>query len=1224
MLRAIEEALAHEHVATILDTHYKEALRRLADWEARQTEKRFFRDFESALQQRHPGHTLNKLKQELEQSRETSLQIFKAIHKEITDTDFSFSKDNLQDILKDILTNEQFKQAYKGIVIVYDEFGYALDGSLVNLSQLHEFAQFCANSGLQHLPVIFIGTGHKPFSTHGQAGDAIHYSTLNDRVNEIALQTEGMEDLIAAIVQQNTAALLWQQEVEPHSMIFSQLPVECHRLRLFHWLPAPKVKNNIIRNIYPMHPLATYALLRLASELGSDNRSVFKFFSPEFEADDATWKTVQDHSYPWFIARHDIVSDGQLTLYTADLLFEYFKESFSAGNRKLLERIRVSIANYEATIRQLNSYIRTEREAKLFFEADETMHRILKAMLVNEMISNDETPIFNTDENIYFALNAVTPSEKQQILHRLDILCQAGVLYKNDNLVYEFRRSDAKDVRRMITEFAQNPANRPTNPIERFLTFVPLTADEQFLEAKDYNTTYNEDKRLQVRFVPPAALEQTYREAGSEVSYFEQLEIEHQQAGFGKDGYEGTAVYLFCETDEAIEQAKQAAARNTRERVVLGVPKKPLPVSDVLLALMAVEAIQRSEEAESFGPQDQAQLIEIQKAAKETLNTIKAHYFDNTRVQWFGTHGRSLPVNESKRHDAANRMMETLFEKKRNRFSHKEYNYIHSKNSGTTRRIMIEAGDLLLQLTQHVPIDWSHPENRGDRKYLRRCFVDNQVLKLLHSEGDIRYYEVEREIEKFRQVLPAYTQLLEDLRGITGKGTTRCQTFFRKYFEEYGQGEIAVTLMLLLARRFYRDSLRFKRHEQALTDLSFQTTEDVIDLVTGKEPTTVLKVEEVGDEERNYFNHVYHIFRTDAEAGKQYGIYDAYHAITSWWNSLPIIAKSEPFYDDPWRSYVSTLHSATTQDPFIFMKHRLLLLFEMSVDEKLTEEKLAAITQKLETFKTMASGISYTQEARLLARIAEVFQSSGTLDVDLQDAIRTWHEHLDSYQKDQYSPFHNNESKILITRIQQLSNFRGLVFSTLPEAYGFGSVSNWGQDHTDEYIKKLQDGKVHIEQHKSPVGDVQIAFENALNKEQGQVRYKGKLGIRPTPEKSEDVLYYTDDGSDPSQPNSQKKRLQPGEVLTIKGGNHTLKIVACDPQGHFGKVQDLKIIDDSQKHAIKPIQRGLLETSVTFVFPRDKDGARVSIQTLFQELTESKVVSGKELEELVLEVLEQL
>ena len=168
--------------------------------------------------------TLEKLKQGLKKPDELAFKVFKRIYRIITDTDFTFSRDNLQDILIDILKNENFRSIFKGIVIVYDEFGYALDDNLVNLKQLHEFSQFCANSGLNYLPVIFIGTGHKPFPKHGHVGDAIHYNTLKDRVNEIPLQTEGMEDLIGAIVQQKKSDIVWRKEVEPFTDMFSRFP----------------------------------------------------------------------------------------------------------------------------------------------------------------------------------------------------------------------------------------------------------------------------------------------------------------------------------------------------------------------------------------------------------------------------------------------------------------------------------------------------------------------------------------------------------------------------------------------------------------------------------------------------------------------------------------------------------------------------------------------------------------------------------------------------------------------------------------------------------------------------------------------------------------------------------------------------------------------------------------------------------------------------------------
>ncbi|HPL68521.1 MAG TPA: hypothetical protein PLG94_18435, partial [Smithellaceae bacterium] len=406
VLRAIEEALQKEETDFELDSHYQEALRRIEDWERQISDKRFFSDLGAALAKQYSSWTINDLEDGLKKRDEEALKVFKACFAVVTDTDFAFKKDNLQDILKDILTNSTFKEKFKGLVILYDEFGYALDDGLVNLSRLHNFAQFCANSGMEHLPLIFIGTGHKAFRNHGQVGDAVHYSTLEARVTEIPLQTQGMEDIIAAIVQPKKEEDAWVKQVVPQAGTFTFLSGECKRLGLFNWLPAPKVKNNIIENIYPMHPLAIYALLRLALEAGSDNRSVFKFFSPEFETGEEGWQNVQEYSYPWFIEHNDILREKRLVLYTADILVDYFKDGLSIDNRKLVDRVKTAVVNYEATLRELNTYIARQDEGKLFEETDDLMLRILKVILIHEMISTDELRITNTMQNIQFALHA--------------------------------------------------------------------------------------------------------------------------------------------------------------------------------------------------------------------------------------------------------------------------------------------------------------------------------------------------------------------------------------------------------------------------------------------------------------------------------------------------------------------------------------------------------------------------------------------------------------------------------------------------------------------------------------------------------------------------------------------------------------------------------------------------------------------------------------------------
>jgi len=1225
VLRAIEEALQKEEADFELDSHYQEALRRIKDWEKQKSDKRFFSDLGAALAKRYSGWTINDLKDGLKKRDEEALKVFKACFAVVTDTDFAFKKDNLQDILKDILTNSTFKKKFKGLVILYDELGYALDDGLVNLSRLHNFAQFCANSGMEHLPLIFIGTGHKAFRNHGQVGDAVHYSTLEARVTEIPLQTQGMEDIIAAIVQPKKEEDAWLKQVVPQAGTFTFLSGECKRLGLFNWLPAPKVKNNIIENIYPMHPLAIYALLRLALEAGSDNRSVFKFFSPEFETGEEGWKNVQEYSYPWFIEHNDILREKRLVLYTADILVDYFKDGLSIDNRKLVDRVKTAVVNYEATLRELNTYIARQDEGKLFEETDDLMLRILKVILIHEMISTDELRITNTMQNIQFALHAVSETEITMVESRLQTLCKAGILYNNQG-IYELMRGERKDIHRLIEQYKANPDNRPANILEHFLSLNPLKSDEIYLEAKDYNSTYYEDKRLRVVFATPSMIDSKHTLNGKDVSYFAWLESQRNDEGYGKSGYEGTALYVFCENDQDIEQAKKTIVKNDQQRVVLAIPRTPIAVFDPIFTLKALEHIQKSKEAESFGPYENIQISESRKTANGLLADAKGAYFSNTSVEWFGIGGANIPVNDTKKHDVSSKLMESLYASKRNTFSHTEFNRSHLKIDGQVRSILQDAGKILLDLSQTIQINWAWPDNRGGTRYLRKCFVDNQVLRLLNTEGDIRYYEAEQNFDKFKTQLPAFVKLLEDLDALQGKGATLCWPFLQPFYESYGQGEIAMTLMVLLARRFYGDSLRFKREKDALTDLPFTDMDQVINLVTGQEKTAIILFEPVSLEDKAYFTKVFQIFSVDpVPAGKTYNLGDAFQAVTKWWQGLPIIARSDNFYQDKDKPFVTALNQTKTKDPFNFIKHDLLELLDIIPGEKITAKKLAQIDSRLSSFKDTAQGILEAVQNDILKQVAEIYASPSVLDVDIQEAIKTWFkDSLTSIQKDALSPFHNNDSKPLILKLDKLVNIRDTLFSALPDAYGLNAVPNWSADLVSDYINKIKRGKEHIEKNAPKIGRLKVTYENAESQKGNQVYYKGELKITGVAEDGKGAIYFTDNGADPTDKASERQKLKPGQILTVKG-NRTLKLVVVDDKGNYGKIETIQAIDELQKYKIKRArQRVLGDEVINFIFPKDKEGAKITVRSLFEELTEAGTVDTTELEEMTSKILSEI
>ncbi len=1226
VLRAVEEAMQKEETGIELDSHYQEALRRIEDWEKHKGNKRFFSDLGDALAKQYNGWTINDLKDSLKKRDEEALKVFKACYAMVTDTDFTFKKDNLQDILKDILTNPTFKKKFKGIVILYDEFGYALDDGLVNLSRLHNFAQFCANSGMEHLPLIFIGTGHKAFRNHGQVGDAVHYSTLEARVTEIPLQTQGMEDIIAAIVQPKKEEDAWVNQVAPQAGTFTFLSGECKRLGLFNWLPAPKVKNNIIENIYPMHPLATYALLRLALEAGSDNRSVFMFFSPEFETGEEGWKNVQEYSYPWFIERNDILRDKRLVLYTADILVDYFKDGLSIDNRKLVDRIKTAVVNYEATLRELNTYIAREDAGKLFEETDDLMLRILKVILIHEVISTEELRITNNIQNIQFALHAIIDADKSLVESRLQTLCKAGILYNNQG-IYELMRGDRKDIHRLIEQYKANPGNRPVDILGQFLSLNPLKGDEIYLEAKDYNSTYNEDKRLSVVFATPTMLDAKYTVNGKESSFFALLENQRSEVGYGRNGYEGTALYVFCENDKDIEQAKKTIVKNDQQRIVIAIPRAPIPVFDPVFTLKALEYIQKLPDAENFGPYENIQINETRKAANGLLADAKAAYFSNAQVEWFGTGGANIPVNESKKHDVASKLMESLYANKRNTFSHTEFNRSHVKIDGQVRSILQDAGKILLDLSQTIQINWTWPDNRGGTRYLRKCFVDNQVLRLVHTEGDIRYYEAEQNLDKFKNQLPAYAKLLEELASLQGKGATLCWPLLQPFYENYGQGEIAMTLMLLLARRFYGDSLRFKREKDALTDLPFTDMDQVINLVTGQEKTAVILFEPVSQEDKAYFTKVFQIFSADPiPAGKSYSLGDAFQAVTTWWQALPIIARSENFYQDKDKPFVTALNQIKTKDPFNFIKHDLLELLDIIPGEKIIAEKLAKIELRLSSFKDTAEGILEIVQNDILKQVAEIYSSPSVLDVDIQEAIKTWFkDELTSIQKDPLSPFHNNDSKPLILKLDKLVNIRDTLFNALPDAYGLNAVQNWSVNLVSDYINKIKRGKDHIEKNAPQIGQLKVTYENAESQKGNQVYYKGELKITGVTEDGKGEIYFTDNGADPTDKASERKKLKPGDVLTVKG-NRTLKLVVVDDKGNYGKIETIQAIDQLQKYKIKRSKQSTLvgDEAITFIFPKEKASVEITIRSLFEELTNAKTVNIAELGEITSKILSEI
>jgi hypothetical protein len=448
--------------------------------------------------------------------------------------------------------------------------------------------------------------------------------------------------------------------------------------------------------------------------------------------------------------------------------------------------------------------------------------------------------------------------------------------------------------------------------------------------------------------------------------------------------------------------------------------------------------------------------------------------------------------------------------------------------------------------------------------------------------------------------------------------------FISPFFEEYGQGELAMTLLILLAKRFYGDSLRFKREPGLLQDIKFTDTEDMLNLVQGVSSSAVILFELVSQEEQEYFAKVTQIFTNQpAPAGKVYSVNEAYQAVKIWWEKLPIIARSLDFYKPEHEGLADVCSQIKLKDPFYFIKRDLITLVGLEAQEVITKTRLIHIEIYLKDFKAAAESIQSLIEEKILKEIAPIFNAKSHLDMDIQEALKNWYSQLSSAQRDPMGIYHNNDSKPLIKNTSY-TKIRELFFEELPENYAFGKVSNWISDYTDKYISRINAGKQHIELNAPKVTQIKLEFENGHEQKGSKVTYRNQIKIHADTEDGTGTIYYTYDGSDPIESRTRQV-LQPGDQLTIHG-NRRVKFTVADEKGNYGSVNTLDFIDELEQHVIKRNpQTSLLQEPITFIFPTNKDGAKTTLSSLLKELLKAGIfIDSQDLQILINTISKEL
>lgn len=1232
VLRAIKEALEREEInPDELDSHYLQALKKLELWESKHTY--FYNMFQEKLESTYPNWTMAKFKKALKEYSKEAVDIFCRFHKDITTSEFEYEKDNLVEIIKQMANSRVIRDKFVGIAILFDEFDNQIKNKRFDVTVFQKFGEMCENSFAGGFVTMFIATIHRSFLSYRSIYNDADFQVASDRVKEIPLETQGIEDIISAIVIPQKDSDGWKNEVEARVDVFNSLASRCESLGIFSWLSAPKRRKKIIENIYPMHPMATFALLKLASDVGSNNRSVFTFFADEKN---------DPGSYDWFVRSHSITGqNGELQLYTVDLLFDYFGGKISTDNTELRPNIKEYVRDFETSLRELHKHRHNRRDLDI---ESKVYDKILRTMVIYNIIG---VPV-NMD-NLKFGLNANTQAEEKQLEYYLKNACRLKIIYLNEtNSCYEFRKSDAHDIGGLIREYKQDPANMPADAIKELREELIKHPDvkgiqkffknEEFLEPKDYNSLYNEDKRLKRFFV-------TVKEAETD-GYFANLYKQLTEAKKDiKNGFEGAAVYIICETPDEVRRASSVAARNSFDAIMVGVPTEEIPVYDLIFSLKACINIS----LENFSAQDMGVLKDYIKAYDTQLEEAFNKYISSKNLIYYGKNGIELTRNNSDNNKAASKILEGIYEHRRNKLKHEDLNVCHEFKEKKNTALK-EAVESLLDFSSDLGYKSNLPADRGDKRYIEKALLQSGVIIRVAYAGDRAICQMEAQYDKYRSLLPALSDIIGTVKDSTGE--INIVSLVERMTSQYGIGYNACILFFAVMLRYFKESILIKQDINEIGSIRPFSYDEILDLVYYKKyKNAVIIYKKISDRDEAFIKKITPIFVDSSKSIKnEVSLSSLFEAMKAWYKGLHPVCKIEEIYNNhTLDAFIRVFDKIDRSNPVEFILEEIKTIYGYEKDELLLEEKAESIAVKLKSDKeTIEEGYEIVRND-IINKVKEIFGISDSTYEAILQKLNQWYEGLSDIQREtgKYYELHSENSLPIIENLGKGYSLEELLMVRLPgdKGYKLSAVKEWTLDKREIYIEKIRLGKKHIEENMFLVGapdfkcfghDIQ---QDEIDSSTWRIYYRSNIKVTIKPLAVHSTVYITSNGDDPTKFESQREAKHEEYTFETKE-NKTLKFAAADREGRYSKIITLYLENEDKKYEVqykkpeykqssiwgqdKKGTREYDEPKIEVTLPKDKNSMKKCLMSLLSKSMERYKIDKEQLLQCLDEVRKEL
>jgi len=1190
VMKAVFEACEAKGLNVGVETEFDEAERQLAEWEKKGDKggiRNFYQDFSKALESVAPGLTVDQLRAGLKDYDSNMLEKFRTAFKEMMGgVEFQAQAGNLIPILKKLVKSTAFKKRFKGLAIFFDEFGFTLEKAGYSKDILQGFMEtICKNEP----NVLFVGCIHKDFKSYADRYSKDDAAVMSARITQVDLLNEGIEEIIGAIVETDKKSDVWKKEIALKTGVFDQLVPPCKSLDLFPWIEdVNRIRQRVLEDIYGVHPMALACLLTLSSEIGSDARSTFTFFSGDVGGEKG--------SYADFIENADMtVGGGKLNLYTVDQLFTFFQKELSQKNPELRELQRQFINGFYASLDAL----RKASEGDLFgFQEDERI-QVLRTILIYQLCQ-----IPTSLENLQFGLYCLSSSEKNQVKGYLkDLVKKGAVFLRQQSKTYELAASTGEDPYDLIERYIADTKLHPKDTVAAFLEEAGGKRLSNFAEAKGYNLPFGEDKRLRRHFVRA-------KDLGD--ALWDEIRTEYNESrNKPSKSFEGTLVYALCEDEAEVGVAREAAKSISDANVAISVPHTPQPFMETLLRVKACRHYLPPNEAEKLSAQAESRLRDIFENPDDgylpSLQRVFRDIEEGSGACWYWQGGKVLVDKPKQSHKPADMLCDEMFTN-RCRIKHPDLNFCHDEKWRTGKNTALKQAVNVLLQAEKVLIDNGNPDNHGEKRYLEKVLLKGAGgLKKTGSEGVVSYFSCETDPAKIHDDFPVFKELCDRLLSVNPGETFSVGAFLEDaQTAPYGVGGTPLMLLLAHVIRAYGERLIVYKDSTRMVEQPLQTYDDLVKIISDLSAKTVFLVRDISQAQTSIID----LFAKAAGAqplkhGETRSLNSAFDTIKEWWSALPAVGKVISLYDNDRQPRLNNLKNlmsglASSVDRFDFILEQLPAIYiDGPVGDTVTEKESETIGDAFAKDVKLLNSGEQLAHGRVASAVCEVYGVKGDM-IECENEVIKWYENLGPSQRDPYKCDHEDATHFLTQLADTSVNFSTKIVKHLPSDYGFGAVSDWTSLHIKDYISKLKQAKAEIDKAKP------VVYKPVVDVGKREIAETEKIWAK-IPDGA-GAIVFTTDGSDPRTSKNAQRVTNKYDLsgLLIGQPNIKIKLRSVDQEGNFSDEVSLELISKERKYEIL---ENVLMGEATFKCPDDAEGLVAVLKSVLKYGVEKTFLS---------------